>query len=219
VPCPNTALRITDKKRHPLPPGRVGRIEIRGASVSSGYYRNPEANRELIDAEGWLDTQDLGVLRAGRLFIVGRVKEIITIGGVNYFPHDIERAILRRLGDNELNKHIVCGRPNAVSGREELVVFVYFKRGEAAFRRLAEQVRQAVLESFGLDVAQVVAVRRIPKTTSGKVQRFKLLAQLQATPASPAHPPPPNLAGQMRRHPIHLHGVAGAGPRAMDLAF
>jgi acyl-CoA synthetase (AMP-forming)/AMP-acid ligase II len=198
VPCPNTAMRITDARRGPLPPGRVGRIEIRGASVSCGYYRNPEANRELIDADGWLDTQDLGVLRAGRLFVVGRVKEMITIDGVHYFPHDIEQAILRRLGQNELNKFIVCGRSNAASGRDELVVFVYFKRGEAAFRRLAEQVRQAVLASFGLDVAHVAPVRRVPKTTSGKVQRFKLLAQ---------HPP----------DAAHLPGVADVEPRPVNL--
>jgi len=120
--------------------------------------------------------------------------------GFNYFPHDIEQAILRRLGQNELNKFIACGRSNAASGRDELVVFVYFKRGEAAFRRLAEQVRQAVLASFGLDVAQVAPVRRVPKTTSGKVQRFKLLAQ---------HQP----------HAAHLLGVADVEPRAVKLAF
>jgi acyl-CoA synthetase (AMP-forming)/AMP-acid ligase II len=196
-PCPNTELRITDARRHPLPPGQVGHILIRGASVSRGYYRNPEANRELIDADGWLDTQDLGVLRGGRLFIVGRVKEMITIGGVNYFPYDIEHAILRRLGESELNKVVVCGRHDAASGREELVVFVYFKRGEAAFRRLAAQVHDAVHASFGLDVAQVIAVRRVPKTTSGKVQRFKLLAQ----------------------HAAQLLGVPGVDPRGAKLAF
>jgi len=175
LPFPKTAIRITDDSRSPLPEGRVGHIEIRGSAVTSGYYRNPQATASALGADGWLDTQDLGVMQAGRLFVVGRVKEMLIIGGVNYFPHDLEQAILRAKGEQHLNKYIVCGVYNPDQGSEEPVVFVYGKHAGEEFAALAAEVRRAIRETFGLPVIHVVPVRKIPKTTSGKVQRYKLV--------------------------------------------
>ncbi len=177
---PRTEIRITGAGRVPLPERHVGRIEIRGAAVTAGYYRNADATAELISADGWLDTQDLGALRGGRLVVVGRLREMIISGGVNYFPHDIEQAILRAKGESALNKFIVCGVYNPDRGSEEPLVFVHHKPGDGDFAALAAEVRKLVLAAFGLPVAHVVPVRRIPKTTSGKVQRFKLLRDFLA---------------------------------------
>ncbi|MFN7571008.1 MAG: amino acid adenylation domain-containing protein [Betaproteobacteria bacterium] len=174
-PYPHTALRITDAKRRPLPEGHVGQIEIRGGAVTTGYFRNPQASRELITDDGWLNTQDLGVLRGGRLFVVGRVKEMIVVRGVNYFPHDIEQALLRAKGDNHLNKYVAVGAHDAERGSEALLVFVYHRRADGEFAPVAEDVRRIVRDAFGLPVAHVLPAAKIPKTTSGKVQRFKLL--------------------------------------------
>jgi amino acid adenylation domain-containing protein len=175
LPFPKTDIRITGKGRLPLPEDQVGHIEIRGDAVTSGYYRDPQSTAALIGPGGWLDTQDLGVLREGRLFVVGRVKEMLIIGGINYFPHDIEQAILRARGEDHLNKYIVCGVYNSEQGREEPVIFVYAKHTGEGFAALAAELRQVVMATFALPVVNVVPVKKIPKTTSGKVQRFKLV--------------------------------------------
>ncbi|WP_172844397.1 non-ribosomal peptide synthetase/type I polyketide synthase [Tumebacillus algifaecis] len=174
-PVTQTEVRITDAERRPLGEGIVGNIEIRGASITSGYHHNLEATRNVLSADGWLNTQDLGFMHDGRLVFVGRVKEVIIIGGVNYFPYDIENVILQGIGEEELNKYIACGVPNPETGTEDLVVFVYYKKQLDGFLPIIETVSQLVLNGVGLRVAHVLPVSSIPKTTSGKVQRFNLI--------------------------------------------
>ncbi len=175
IPMPNTLTRITDAERRPLADGHIGHIEISGSSVTSGYYRDPELSLRSINPDGWLNTQDLGMLRDGRLYMVGRVKEMIIVGGVNYFPHDIEMAILHARGLSELNKFVAAGVRSELTGTEELLVFVYYKPAEGELTPIATDIRRHVQAAFGLPVSRVVPVRRIPKTTSGKVQRYKLV--------------------------------------------
>jgi amino acid adenylation domain-containing protein len=174
LPYPNTELRITGADRAPLAGDVVGRIEIRGGAVTAGYYRNAEESARWIDRDGWLDTQDLGALHNGRLYVLGRVKEMIIVAGVNYFPHDIEQAILNSKGERELNKYIAAG-VNAGQAGEQLLVFVYHRRADGDFAPVAAEVRKVLAASFGLAPAHVVPVAKIPKTTSGKVQRFRLV--------------------------------------------
>lgn len=177
IPVPNTLTRITDAERKPLADGQIGHIEISGSSVTSGYYRDPELSAQSINADGWLNTQDLGMLHHGRLYMVGRVKEMIIVGGANYFPHDIELAILRARGLSELNKFVAAGVRSELTGTEELLVFVYYKPAEGELTLIAADIRRHVQATFGLQVSRVVPVRRIPKTTSGKVQRYKLIQE------------------------------------------
>ncbi len=175
VPYPSTQVRITNKNRKPVAEGMVGNVEIKGENVTTGYYANESATKEVLDSDGWLNTQDLGFIHEGRLFIVGRTKEMIIIGGVNYFPHDIEKAILHEMGDGDLNRFIACGIKSVKTESEQLVIFVYHKKSSQDFAPLVEQVKKIVLDSLNLRVAHVVPVKRIPKTTSGKVKRFALV--------------------------------------------
>ncbi|TCP55919.1 amino acid adenylation domain-containing protein [Tumebacillus sp. BK434] len=179
-PVQHVEVRITDEQRQPLGEDIVGTIEIRGGSVTAGYHHNPEATAKVLSADGWLNTQDLGFLHEGRLVIVGRQKELILIGGANYFPHDIEKVILQGIGEEELNKYIACGVPNAETGTEDLVIFVYYKKQLDGFLPIVEQVRELVLSGVGLRVDHVLPVTAIPKTTSGKVQRFQLIQDFQS---------------------------------------
>jgi acyl-CoA synthetase (AMP-forming)/AMP-acid ligase II/aryl carrier-like protein len=135
---PSIEIRITDAARAPLGDGHVGHILIRGPSVTQGYFGDAEATALAIDAAGWLDTGDLGVIHEGSLYIAGRSKEIIFINGMNYYPYDLEN-IAQRAPGLDLNKVVVTGVSR-------------------------------------LEVAQVSPVTRIPKTTSGKVQRHLLQA-------------------------------------------
>jgi len=169
----NTELLVADHARAGLPDEKVGHILIRGASVTRGYFGDPEANAAAIDASGWLDTGDLGVIHEGSLYIVGRAKEIIFVNGQNYYPYDLEN-IAQRAPGLDLNKVVVAGVEKPGSQVEELVVFVLHRGDMAEFLPTANAVGRLINEHTGLEVAQVIPARRIPKTTSGKVQRHLL---------------------------------------------
>jgi acyl-CoA synthetase (AMP-forming)/AMP-acid ligase II/aryl carrier-like protein len=170
---PNTTLRIADDARTPVSAGRVGHILIGGAAVSRGYFGDPEETARVIDAEGWLDTGDLGVIHEENLYITGRAKEIIFINGMNYYPYDLENIATRAPG-LDLNKVVVAGVARPGAQAEELMVFVLHRGAVADFVPTAAAVGRLINEHTGLEVAQVVPVKRIPKTTSGKVQRHLL---------------------------------------------
>jgi acyl-CoA synthetase (AMP-forming)/AMP-acid ligase II/aryl carrier-like protein len=170
---PNTEMLIADDARVGLPDEKVGHILIRGASVTRGYFGDPEATAAVIDANGWLDTGDLGVIHEAELYIVGRAKEIIFVNGQNYYPYDLEN-IAQRAPGLDLNKVVVAGVAKPGSQTEELVVFVLYRGDIAEFLPTANAVGRLINEHTGLEVAQVIPTKRIPKTTSGKVQRHLL---------------------------------------------
>ena len=176
---PSIEVRITDATRTPLAEGRVGHILIAGKSVTRGYVGDAEATAQAIDAAGWLDTGDLGVFHEGSLYIAGRTKEIIFINGLNYYPYDLEN-IAQRAPGLDLNKVVAAGVARHGQQGEELVVFVLHRGELADFLPTATAVGRLINEHTGLEVAQVVPVNRIPKTTSGKVQRHLLEAALVA---------------------------------------
>jgi acyl-CoA synthetase (AMP-forming)/AMP-acid ligase II/acyl carrier protein len=170
---PNTELLIADDSRTGLPDGRVGHILIRGASVTRGYFGDEAATAAAIDANGWLDTGDLGVIHEAGLYIAGRAKEIIFVNGQNYYPYDLEN-IAQRAPGLDLNKVVAAGVAKPGSQGEELVVFVLHRSGMEEFLPTANAVSRLINEHTGLEVAQVIPTKRIPKTTSGKVQRHLL---------------------------------------------
>ncbi len=153
----------------------TGRICIRGANVTSGYYKQPELNAQLIDSEGWLDTGDLGFLFDGQLYITGRAKDIIFINGQNIYPHDLEEILVQ--GQLiERGKLAVASYPDPGSDTEKLLVFVLHRGDIAELDDMARDITRTLGTEAGVRVDAVVAVPRIPKTTSGKVQRFQLVS-------------------------------------------
>ncbi len=172
---PNMELRIADDERGALPDGRVGHILIRGPNVTRGYFGDPEATAQAISADGWVDTGDLGFLHEGSLYIAGRSKEIIFVNGQNYYPYDLEN-IAQRAPGLDLNKLVAAGVAREGSKGEELVVFVLHRGSMQEFLPTAAAVSRLINEHTGLEVAQVIPTKRIPKTTSGKVQRHLLEA-------------------------------------------
>jgi acyl-CoA synthetase (AMP-forming)/AMP-acid ligase II/aryl carrier-like protein len=170
---PNTEVRIADASRAALPEGVVGHILIRGASVTRGYFGDPQATALAVGADGWVDTGDLGFMHEGSLYIAGRSKEIIFVNGQNYYPYDLEN-IAQRAPGLDLNKVVAAGVANQRSQGEELVVFVLHRGGMQEFLPVAAAVSRLINEHTGLEVARVIPTKRIPKTTSGKVQRHLL---------------------------------------------
>jgi len=170
---PFNHVRIAGDDDKELPENHIGHILISGENVTKGYFENPEANAKGFTADGWLRTGDLGMLKDGSLFITGRAKEIIFVNGQNYYPHDIESIAIRTEG-LELGKVVAAGvRPKGAS-TDDLILFVLHRMDMKEFLPLATQVTRLVNEHTGLEVAHVVPVKRIPKTTSGKIQRHLL---------------------------------------------
>jgi acyl-CoA synthetase (AMP-forming)/AMP-acid ligase II/aryl carrier-like protein len=177
-PVPYSKVRIASDDDRELPENHIGHILISGDNVTKGYFENPEANARGFTAPDsnnirWLRTGDLGMLRRGKLFITGRAKEIIFVNGQNYYPHDIESIAIRAEG-LELGKVVAAGvRPKGAS-TDDLILFVLHRMDMKEFMPVAAQVTRLVNEHTGLEVAHVVPVKRVPKTTSGKIQRHLL---------------------------------------------
>ena len=172
-PIPYSELRVAADDDSPLPDGRVGNIYIRGQNVTQGYFENPEANAQALTPDGWVRTGDLGVVHEGELYITGRAKEIIFVNGQNYYPHDLEN-IAQRAEGLELGKVVAAGARPRGAQTEQLVVFVLHRGDMKDFLPTATQVARLINENTGLEVAEVIPVKRIPKTTSGKIQRHLL---------------------------------------------
>jgi acyl-CoA synthetase (AMP-forming)/AMP-acid ligase II/aryl carrier-like protein len=172
-PLPNMEVRIGDDAHAPLAEGHVGHILIRGPNVTRGYFADPEATAAALDADGWLDTGDLGVFHEGGMYIAGRSKDIIFINGQNYYPHDLEN-IAQRAPGLDLNKVVTAGVAKPGAQGEELVVFVLHRGDLEEFLPTVAAVNRLINEHTGIEVSHVIPVKRIPKTTSGKVQRHLL---------------------------------------------
>jgi len=172
-PIPYSKVRIADDSDNELPENHVGHILIGGDNVTKGYYENPEANAKGFTADGWLRTGDLGMMKGGKLYITGRAKEIIFVNGQNYYPHDIESIAIRAEG-LELGKVVAAGVRAKGASTDDLILFVLHRMDMQEFMPVATQVTRLVNEHTGLEVAHVVPVKRVPKTTSGKIQRHLL---------------------------------------------
>lgn len=167
-------IRITDDNDDVLAANLVGNIQLRGGSVTERIYGDALATTELFTEDGWLRTGDCGVFVDEQLVITGRQKDIIIVNGQNYYPHDIEE-IVARLEGLDLNKVVVAGATPKGGQTEELIAFILFRQSIDGFLPMVDAVRDLIGEQTGLEVDQVIPVARIPKTTSGKVQRAKLL--------------------------------------------
>jgi acyl-CoA synthetase (AMP-forming)/AMP-acid ligase II/acyl carrier protein len=170
---PTTEILIANAAHQGVPADHVGHILIRGPSVTKGYFGDEAATAAAIGADGWLDTGDLGFFHDAALYIAGRSKEIIFVNGQNYYPYDLEN-IAQRAPGLDLNKVVAAGVAKPGAQGEELVVFVLHRGSMQDFVSTAAAVGRLINEHTGLEVAEVVPTKRIPKTTSGKVQRHLL---------------------------------------------
>jgi acyl-CoA synthetase (AMP-forming)/AMP-acid ligase II/acyl carrier protein len=172
-PIPHTSVRLVDDAGAEVSPGVVGHLLIKGANVTSGYYRNPEATADAVSADGWVRTGDLALMHDGEYFITGRSKEIIFVNGQNYYPHDLE-AVLQKEPGLELGKVVAAGVRSPGASTDELVLFILHRGAMQDFLPLATRASHLVNEHAGVEVARVVPIHRVPKTTSGKLQRTAL---------------------------------------------
>jgi fatty-acyl-CoA synthase len=168
-PVDGLEIRVVDPADgHVLDEREVGELEIRGTSVTPGYYKRPEVNAELFH-DGWLRTGDLAYLLDGEMVMCGRIKDMIIVGGRNVFPEDIERALAGIDGVRAGN--VIAFGVEGAQGKEGVVVVAESKSDDLpeVRRTVAARVREAV----GLPAKDIVLVEpgSLPKTSSGKLQR------------------------------------------------
>jgi fatty-acyl-CoA synthase len=171
TPVPGLEFRITDPQNdgRVLGDREVGELQIRGTSVTPGYYDRPEVNAELFDGD-WLKTGDLAYLVDGEMVMCGRIKDVIIVGGRNVYPQDIERAV----GDVEGIRagNVIAFSETGRNGKEQVVV-VAETRAADHLDELKSQVSERSVEAVGVPCREVALVKpsTLPKTSSGKLQR------------------------------------------------
>jgi len=166
---PGLELRITDPETGAVLSEReVGELEIKGTSVTPGYYKRIDATEAVFRGD-WLRTGDLAYLVDGELVVCGRIKDVIIVGGRNVFPEDVERAASDVDGVRAGN--VIAFGVTSNRGRERLVVVAETKSDDPSPVRA--EVARRVRESVGLPTDEVVLVGpgTLPKTSSGKLQR------------------------------------------------
>ncbi len=168
-----TKMTVVDAEGEPVAENVIGRVLIKGDNVTQGYYHETALNKELISSDGWLDTGDQGLINDGELVITGRTKDLIIVNGQNYYAPDLE-SVCEHVAGIELGKVIVCGLRDEDEGTDKLVVFVLYRGELEDFYQTTIDVRRQLNEKSGLDIAHVLPIKKVPKTTSGKVQRFAL---------------------------------------------
>lgn len=166
-------MRICDEDDFVLPEDHVGYIEISGDSITKGYFNNETATKELFTRDGWLITGDLGFMHNHRLTITGRAKDVIFVAGQNFYSQDIER-VAEEAADDRVSKTAAVGVFNSQTARDELIIFAETKEETDKFAVVAEDIKKAIGEKLSVEASHIIPVMAMPKTESGKLQRFKL---------------------------------------------
>ncbi|HFD81354.1 MAG TPA: AMP-dependent synthetase [Gammaproteobacteria bacterium] len=171
-PVAGCELRICDDHGWTLPDYSLGHIQIRGANVTSGYHDCPPCDAAAF-VDGWLDTGDLGMMTECGLLVSGRAREVLFVGGQNWYPQDLE-VLLQEALDIGAGRLAVSAVRSEANDEDRLLVFVRFRRDHGEFGALAARVQAALAEHAGLHAHAVVPVGSIPHTSSGKPQRYRL---------------------------------------------
>lgn len=175
---------VDPQTRQPCPEGVVGEIWIGGPTVAAGYWENPEATERSFGArlageqpsdgggQGYLRSGDLGVLVGGELFITGRIKDLIVVRGRNHYPQDLEYTAEQAWPGLAANRQAAFG-VDTPDGEQVVLVAETTPALPPDTDAAIQAIRQAVMSGHGVQVADVVLVRRgsVPRTTSGKIRR------------------------------------------------
>jgi len=171
VPLPGYEVEVRGEQGKVLPERHCGTLFVRGPSVMSGYFDDPDATREVLSPDGWLNTGDLGYRLGETIVITGRKKDLIIINGRNIWPQDLEYLA-------EQQPEVRTGDASAFSvpgpDNEEKAVLVIQCRVFDAGKRadLMERLHGLVRQELGIDCfIELVPPHTLPRTSSGKLSR------------------------------------------------
>ena len=162
--------KVIDEQGNECPRGVPGELMIRGANVTRGYYKNPEATREALEPDGWLHTGDIALCdKDGFFFITGRIKELIIKGGENIAPREIDEALYEHPAVLEAAGF---GVPDTRYG-QEVMACVALKPGASCTEAELTETVTTKLGGFK-SPKRILILDELPKGPSGKIQRLKL---------------------------------------------
>lgn len=168
-----TQLMVADEQGQPLPERQIGEFWLKGDNLFDGYYRQPDLTAQFF-ADGWFKTGDLGYVAEGRVFVTGRKKDLIIVGGKNIHPEDIEE-IANQVAGIYPGRAVAFGLYNPRTATEEVVMVCELvgNPDQTQQRLIADQLRQAVAQRSEITLGDVklVSGRWIIKSSSGKIAR------------------------------------------------
>ena len=171
-PIESTFVRVIDESGDEIPERHVGEISIQGNCLLSGYFNRPELTKNSF-LDGWYRTGDLGYLADGELFVTGRQKELIIVGGKNIHPQDLEE-IVNGIEGVHPGRVVAFGVFNDEIGTEDIVLVAESALSQPAEKAsLARDIRAQIAQSSDVSARYVEIVDRewLIKTSSGKIAR------------------------------------------------
>jgi len=170
-----TEAKLVDASGNQVPINEVGELCLRGPHVCRGYWNNPGATAQVLDAEGWFHTGDLARCdEDGCFYIAGRSKDMIISGGVNIYPAEIEKELL---------DHPAIGEASVIGAADEKwgevpVAFVALKSGLSASDLELIEFLRARINKIKLP-RQVIFIEALPRNAYGKVLKLELQDRLR----------------------------------------
>lgn len=170
-------IRVVDQADQVLEEGQIGHIQICGEGVTKGYY-DPASNHHKAFCDNWLRTGDLGFYLQDELYITGRYKDIIFQNGQNLFANDLE-FIAQQLDEVGFGKVVIGGFTDSQRGGEQIALFL---AGSKSLHKTEtyQKINAHFKNTIGVTIDLFIPIRpnQIPKTSSGKIQRYKMIEQL-----------------------------------------
>lgn len=172
-PLPGFEVIVRDEQGRPLPERHCGTLFVRGPSIMSGYFDDPETTREVLSPKGWLNTGDMGYRIQGDIVITGRKKDLIIINGRNIWPQDLEYLAEQqpkvRPGDA-----LAFAVPGP-DGEDFSILVVQCRETETRARaELIDRLQGSIRHELGIDCfIELVPPHVLPRTSSGKLSRSR----------------------------------------------
>jgi fatty-acyl-CoA synthase len=192
-PITNTKVRVVDEKRANLPERHIGEIALQSDCMLTGYYNREDLTRKAFH-DGWYLTGDLGYQADGELYITGRKKDLIIVGGKNIYPQDLE-SLASEVEGVHPGRVVAFGVFNEETGTEDVVIVAEVDHDDLSasdektspfIDRIADEIRQRITRGSDIALRYVYLVEHgwLLKTSSGKVargaNREKYLAETKA---------------------------------------
>lgn len=186
-PIPHTTLRIVDDKGRDLPERHIGEIVLKSNCMLTEYYNRPDITQKAFLPGGWYMSGDYGYMVNGEIYVAGRKKDIIIVGGKNVYPQDLEAMACEVPGVHP-GRTVAFGMFDESQGTEEVVIIAEVDtEDEAEHERIGDEIRRHVTKNSAIAVhhVRVVGPKWVLKTSSGKVARTaskeKFLKELEAS--------------------------------------
>ncbi|MCF8475196.1 MAG: fatty acyl-AMP ligase [Emcibacter sp.] len=177
VPISEYELEIRDEDENDLGEYQIGRVCVRGTSVMDGYFQDLESTKACMSEDGWLDTGDIGYMKEGSLYIIGRIKDLIIINGRNHWPQDIEWAV-EQLDDLRSGDTAAVSIPGERDEEIPAILVQCRTRNEAERLTMENKIKDTVHSMLGISpLVALIPPRSLPRTSSGKLSRAKARKQ------------------------------------------